>query len=253
MISNRKNRLHCILLFVLCFLTMNSHNSVAIAIAPPEIEISTTDQNNNHRPDDNYHWCTGREYKYTYQGFQGTPYFNDNANFKGEVCFLGQRHFCNQLFLDIVEEKLVIASFINDAENTRLRYVTLNSSWVQQCSLYTAHDTINFVYLNDPINNIPKGFYELIWDSTTKIIIHHTKIKNQNASGSSLNQGFTYERVIFVQEENHLIKIKGKRDFYKHYKSHRKEIMAFFNHYRKPFTSFTKKELIELFSICTSI
>lgn len=160
---------------------------------------------------------------YAYEGhlksITGSPYFQDTPDFtSGTVVYDGFSHRNIPLKYDIYQDKLI--SLLANG----VSMFSLINEKVSDFYLYQHH----FVYINvadTTVNNpLKKGFYDLIYNGKSQILVKRTATVQTTTSMYGVENFFTQKNAYHLKKDNKYYRISNESSFLKLFKEKKNEL-----------------------------
>jgi hypothetical protein len=124
----------------------------------------------------------GREYIPYYFRYKVKPLLFDESNYIGSVLFNGRKYNNLKLEYDTYLDQVIYSDSLKFIED-KLFKIALNKNLVDGFILYFGSDSLifhNFRPDDGKINNLPRGFYEVVYNGKSKFIIRHQSFLLEN-------------------------------------------------------------------------
>jgi hypothetical protein len=141
----------------------------------PNLSDTTTSQRNTlnffyNSISENSFLYNGRHYqKYPFRT-NGDPFFIKNEWQNGDINYDGVL-YNTRLMFDMEKNKLIIPFFSDD----RI-LIELIADKVSSFSI----DEHHFIHIDDSLQNVPEGFYEIVYDGKMQLLAHRKKYMHEN-------------------------------------------------------------------------
>ncbi|MEZ0485118.1 hypothetical protein [Fibrella aquatica] len=162
----------------------------------------------------------GPEYIGYDRQMEGHAFFQTDSLLSGRVTYQGGEFTVPMLF-DIVKDLLVVV------HPTGYR-MALHSNRIQRFTI----DKQPFIRLDSLQQNMPSGFYNLVYDGPSQVLVRRVKlIVAAPSTTSPWNAGmfgsFDPKTTYFIRRNGTYVQVKNKRALYTLFADRRKELMAY--------------------------
>jgi hypothetical protein len=179
----------------------------------------------NQRMDNSDEMINGREYFPYYYKSEINPLLFSGKKRSGSLLMNGEKYDNLSLDYDTYLDEVIYS------DNTKFFYnkslvIAVNSEQVDGFNLYFGDDSLTFKNLRSGFDvnyNLPEGFYEVVYDGTSKYIIKH---KSTISKEKSMNV-YLYSPTAYVMAGGDFSKLRSKRGFIKLFGIRSEEIRKF--------------------------
>lgn len=198
---------------VLCF--------ISGGLISAQVSLPDSEKNDVHQEQDSIFITqsvyNGRLWLPQFPHVQGTQFFIDPDWKKAELTINGRKYDGVDINYDMVNDQ-VIAPYLNTG-NIIMNYLLLDSF-----SFMAGSRKYNFVSLKSD-NKLIDGYLELIYDGNIRILRKWRKMVVYYDVSQTYQ--FREEATVFISYGNSFTRLKGKRNLYNLFRSHKNEIKIF--------------------------
>lgn len=142
------------------------------------------------------------------------PYFIDDW-IEGEIIYENEQYENIPLLYDLSNDKVITDHQYN------INKLQLISSKIKSFTIQQHH----FVNLLE--ENIPTGFYELLYDGETKTYVQWRKILQETIIGQTIEKRFDDKSIYFIRKEGKMIAVKSKKSVLNVFANKKSELRKF--------------------------
>ena len=188
------------------------------------------------------HLYNGTEYVGFDRSIKGNEYFGSDDWEEGNIFYDGQLYKKVFLRYDLYDDGVLTEHF---GRNGYYAKVQLIKEKVGYFDLLGHH----FVHIEpDSAENsiLRAGFYDVLYDGSTKVLVKRIKEIQQSDSGNTLQEEFSERNRIFVEKEGQYFSVKSKRSVIKVLKDQKKDLRRFARHGHLDFTHDREASIVKL-------
>jgi hypothetical protein len=163
---------------------------------------------------------TGSEYNQTEGTNDQHPFYKDADWQSGSVHYNEEYYENVSLLYDIFFDVIVTENFSNGNE------MVLVKAKIKNFSIGDDY----FIHL--PKNTLPEGlstpgFYQVLHDGPSKVIVHHLKNYEERIESSKVEKYFTYKRRIYIFKDNAFHRVSKKAELFRLFKDKRSQLRTY--------------------------
>jgi len=148
----------------------------------------------------------------------GNRFYKDKPFFPCQITYNGQLYSDQQLLYDIVSDNVILYT-----QNKAINYLQLNSNGIDKFSL----DNHNFIRISTSVNSIDTGFYEILYDNSSFVLLKKNKKKVIDIiKDNNIYFKFSEDHKYYIFYQNEYYRLKGKKDILKVFPKIKKTIKS---------------------------
>ena len=198
-------------------------------------------------------WYVGMQYSPNYSKSIGTPYFFDNSNIKGRICFNGSEYDHHMYMYDLEKDEIMVKAYI---KLKGVEWIVLNRGWVDWIIFVLNDSEYRFVTERNPVlaeYMLDKGYYEWIHEGPGLILLgKHSKSTEFRPEINEYNE-YTYMRDLILIRENETYEVSKFRELLRLFPEHKRALRSLNRENKDKYDEASSKQLQEIMAYCESI
>lgn len=160
------------------------------------------------------HLYNGTEYREYNPLKDEHPFFISDWT-DGSVFYDGEFYKNAVLLYDINKDQVIVEHYSSRQK------IELFSNWLEYFNLNEHY----FVHLRN--EQLPKGFYELVYDGATKVYMKRLKMFLQELKGTEIHRSFDEKQLYYIFRQGNFYSVKNKKTVVKALQDHKAELNQF--------------------------
>ncbi len=197
--------------------------------------------------------ANGTLYDEPHYQISGHPYFNSEQWLTADLFIKGNTFKNQKIRYNLQADNIVLLS---SDENSLLRMIYIEAKAIDSM-LFKNIQLSNLLFINTsqlPKNVFPSNYAERIYKGGIQFYRIYYKEHLKNYSQYKPKGEFSEQKQKYYLLNNHdIVEIKRRRDVYKQYPNHKKQIRGFMRKHKIRFRKATKNQLIKLMTFCDDL